>query len=397
MYYEQQAILNALPGSVIYGPGFQYNTNFVPDIVKETFGSDQPDLILCYVNDRRLLGQPMDSATIVRYGLEGDMCIFPTGLERVDIPKIIWINDLWSCTLEEWDRILLGNKFEFALATYSPPFVRDEVFVRFISRRVRSSVRFIPWPRAICPAIYRDYCSDKIYDVTLLGALQPEGIYPLRNLMRRVFATRSDINFFHQDHPGYRYVATENVLVGERYARVINQSKIFATCTSVYRIPIMKLYEALACRSLLLSDAPCGAEFLGLVDGETFASVDNDNFLQKTMWYLANPGEIDRVSKAGMQLFQDRHTTDVRAEEFCEVATALLSGKDPGSYAQLFSPEQAVALDRSVSYWGVRKVPIPSKLANRWTPKKFVRKILSALKKKFTNLRVASDIKGKRE
>lgn len=382
LYYEQQAILNALPGSVIYGPGFQYNTNFVPDIIKETFGGDSPDFIMCYVNERRLLGEPMDDAIIQQYKLTGDMCIFPRGLEKTDVPKIAWINDFWGCTQQEWDQILLGNRFDFAFATYCPPFSRNEVFLRFFSRQVRAAVRFIPWPRAMSPIIYRDYGLDKTYDVTLLGALQPERIYPLRNIMHRTFAARPDINYFHQNHPGYRYVASENALVGEQYAKAINRSKIFATCTSVYRIPIMKLYEVIACRTLLMADPPCGAELLGLVDGETFVAVDKRNFLDKTIWYLSNPDEIERVSSAGMRLFQARHTVDIRAEEFQEITTALLHGRDPGSYAALFSPEQAVALDRFVSYWDLRRVPIPSKLANKWTPTRLARRVLSGLKKR---------------
>ena len=386
LYYEQQAILDALPGSVIYGPGFQYNTNYVPDIIREIFGNDKPDFLLCYVNERRLLGEPLDDCIVRKYNLQGEMRIFPLGLDKVNVPKIAWINDFWGCSPQEWDRILLGNGFQFALATCCPPFTREAVFLRFFSQQVRSTVRFIPWPRAMSPIIYRDYGLEKVYDVTLLGALHPEGFYPLRNRMHRVFAAQSELRYFYQQHPGYRYTGCEHALVGDRYARVINQSRIFATCTSVYRIPIMKVYEALACRSLLLSNAPCGAEFLGLVDGDTFAAVDEHNFLAKARWYLANPDELARVSSNGMHLFQTRHTVDKRAEEFREILSSLLEGREPGSYAALFTREQAVALDRSASWWEIRRVPIPSKMVNRSSYTRAVRRILSGLKKRLLKL-----------
>lgn len=390
LYYEQQAILEAMPGSVIYGPGFIYNTNKVPEIVKETFGDSKPDAIMCYINERRLLGEPLDSETIEKYGLSGDMCVFPRDLNKVDVLKIAWINDFWGCTRDEWDRILLGNGFHFAFATYCPPFGSRKVLAYFFSRRVRESVRFIPWPRAMSPQIYRDYGLPKIYDITLLGAMNPLQCYPLRNLMHKKFSRLPNINYFHQQHPGYRYVDTSQALVGENYAKAINGSKIFATCTSVYRIPLMKLFEAIACKTVLLCDSPHGAEYLGFVDGETYAAVDKNNFLDRTKWLLSHPDEMERISSNGLGLFVARHTVDVRAKEFREIVSDILAGKEPGSYAALWSRQDALNIDRSLHFISFRRVPIPSKMSRRWIGTRLVLGVLKRVKRIFRSLTATS-------
>ncbi|MGQ9455876.1 MAG: glycosyltransferase family protein [Armatimonadota bacterium] len=383
IYYEQQAILDVMPGSVIYGPGFIYNTNKVPEIVKETFGNSRPDAIMCYINERPLLGEPLDKATIEKYGLSGDMRVFPRDLRKVDIPKIAWINDFWHCNRDEWEQILLGNGFQFAFSTYCPPFGRTDVFAHFFSRRVRESVRFIPWPRAMSPEIYRDYGLEKIYDVTLLGALEPSLCYPLRNLMHKKFSSISNIVYFNNPHPGYRYVDPSKALVGENYARAINQSKIFATCTSIYHIPLMKLFEAIACKSALMCDPPCGAEYLGFVDGETYAAVNKSNFLDRTKWLLAHPEEIERISLNGLKLFTSRHTVDIRAREFRQIISSILTGKEPESYAALWSHQDALNIDRSLHFISFRRIPIPSKMSRRWIGVRLALGILRRVKRIF--------------
>ncbi|MHC5199046.1 MAG: hypothetical protein ACYSO1_02870, partial [Planctomycetota bacterium] len=143
VHYEQQAILKQLPGSVICGPGFGYETNSVPDIIRKYFGSDKPDAVFCYVNERRLMGEHLPDAVCQKYGITGDLKVFPRGLAEIsDIPKIAWINDFWHCSRDEWDTILLGNGFDYAFSTYCPPFVKQEVFDSFFSRQVQERVRF---------------------------------------------------------------------------------------------------------------------------------------------------------------------------------------------------------------------------------------------------------------
>jgi len=335
VFYEQQAIAKTMPNSVFYGPGYCYNTNSVPEIIRQTFGEKTPEAVFCYINERRLLDEPLNEEVVSRYGLEGELRYFPKKLNEVRVPKIAWINDFWHCTPQEWEQILIGNGFDVAFATYCPPFVSREIFDSFFSRRVQERVKFIPWPRAVNPEIYKDYNLQKEYDITSLGAMN-ESFYPLRSKMHREFSSMADIRYFHQQHPGYKFISNQGVLAGVEYAKAINRSKIFASCTGKYHIPFIKLYEVMACGTVLMCDKPTGGEYLGLKAGENYAAVSEDNFINIAKQYLSQPQEIDRLARNAKELFLARHTVNVRAEEFKRTISDILRGREPQGWAELW-------------------------------------------------------------
>jgi hypothetical protein len=271
---------------------------------------------------------------IERYGLPEHLRTFPRGLRGIAVPKIAWINDFWHCSRDEWDDILLGNGFDVAFATYCPPFCPRGVFDAFFSRRVQESVRFVPWPRSISPDMFRPAPTPKRWDVTLLGAMDPS-FYHLRRQMHEAFAAQTDFVYFNRSHPGYRFVTDAEALTGASYARVINESRIFASCTGRYQIPFIKLYEVLACRTALMSDMPSGAEHLGLHDGETMLAVSASTFEQVVRCALADEPTLHRIAENGHRLFLARHTVDVRAQEFARTIASLLRGAEPEGWAAL--------------------------------------------------------------
>ena len=335
IFYEQQAIQRLMPQSVFYGPGYRYESNHVQGIVEEVFGHNLPDAIFCYIDERRLLGEPLPQQIVSQYNIKPSLRVFPRGLKDIKVPKIAWINDFWHCSRDEWEEILLGNGFEMAFATYAPPFTSEDIFGQFFSQRVRESVKFVPWPRAIHPAVFRDFGLEKKYDVSLLGA-RDAAFYPLREKMHETFSRQKNLSYFSQSHPGYCYHATGTALTGEAYARVINQSKIFASCTGRYNIPFIKLYEVLACRTVLMCDRPSGAEYLGLMDGENYIAISQNNFLEKAICLLSDRILIDRIANEANALFLSRHTVDVRAREFVKTVHAGLQGKTAEGWASLY-------------------------------------------------------------
>ncbi|MCE5324691.1 glycosyltransferase [bacterium] len=335
LWHLQQKILNLMPGSIIYGPGFQYTNNYVPEIISERFGDCLPDAVFCFITERRLLGEPFDEAHCRRYGLEGDLTVFPRGLKDTKLPKIMWITDFWSCTRDEWDHILLGNGFDFALSTCCPPFGSRAVFDRFFSQRVQEAVRFVPWPHSISTELFRDYGLPKLYDVTLLGLLA-EKYYPLRTAMAKAFADERAITYFSNAHPGYDYISSTEALVGEAYAKVLNQSRIFASCTGIYGIAFQKIYEAMASKAVMLCDRPYGAEYLGFIDRENYLVVTENNFIEVAKHYLRYPDELDRISANGRSLVENCHSVDVRAAEFRDTITSLICREEPTGWAELF-------------------------------------------------------------
>jgi len=332
----QRAVLEQMPGSIAYGPGILYNNNDVAEIVAEVFPDEGPDAVVCQVHGKQLLGMHLEDGVIAGCGIPRDLTVFPVGLERIKAPKILLIGDFWQCKREEWERAILDNGFDYVFMMCCPPFNARHTFDRFFSDRVQEAVRFVPWPHSVTPDVFRDYGLPRAYDVTILGSMY-DLLYPLRIMMRRSFSREKGIDFLTRDHPGYKFVSAEGNLVGESYARVLNQTRIFASCTSIYGIPFQKLYEVAACRSVMMCDRPYGAELLGFVDRETYLSITEDNYVETARHYLAYPEELERIATNAMNVVSFRHTSAVRASEFRETIASLLQGKEPDGWAAMFS------------------------------------------------------------
>lgn len=335
VYHEQQAIREALPSSVFYGPGYEYELNSVPEILEAKGGADSFDAVFCYASEQSLKGGPLAPEVMARHGVPEHLSVFPRGLEKVGLPKILLINDFWHCTREEWDRILIDNGFAYVFATYAAPFVPPRVFEERFSEKVRGSIPFIPWPRSISQKIFRDYGVEKTIDVTLLGA--QGDFYPLRGKMLREFGKMPGIRFFSKEHPGYDFHDPVRALVGKQYAKLLNRTRIFANCTGRFNLPFIKLYEALACRTALLCDPPSGGELLGLRPFENYIPVGPDDFTAAAKAFLDDPERLEAVQRAGCELAGTRHTAEVRAREFAETLQALLAGDRPAHWAR-YSP-----------------------------------------------------------
>ena len=180
----------------------------------------------------------------------------------------------------------------------------------------------------------KHYKLNKEWDIAILGAME-KTFYPFRNLMLETFIKHPDIKLYNKAHPGYRFIKSDNELTGQNYAKLINSSKIFASCTSIFKLPFIKLFEVIASSTALLCDKPNGAEFLGLVDDFNYIPVTHSNFFQKAKYYLNNFGKLDEIAKNALILSQSNHTTEIRAKEFVETINDLYYGKTEGKWLNL--------------------------------------------------------------
>ena len=103
-------------------------------------------------------------------------------------------------------------------------------------------------PHFVNTDIFKDYGLRKRHDILLMGAIS--NVYPLRKKMRLYFKGRK--GFKYRPHPGYTNVGVDSYF-GEKYAKEINRSKIFITDDSILHYPLIKYYEVLACKTLLLA------------------------------------------------------------------------------------------------------------------------------------------------
>jgi hypothetical protein len=308
---------------LIHGPGYDYWTNDVEEVIRRLEGEGRPvDVIVCSPVEKGLLGL-LKPKVMDHYGLTGSMRRFPKGLYKIDhIPKILWINDFWHMSPSEWDLAILGHGFSHVLGAFLPPFVHRGLFEATYSERVRKAVKFHSCPRSVDPEVFKDYGEERSEDVTLLGAME-KPFYGLRAYFHECLLNQTGLKYFNAPHPG-RQFNPRSGLTGEAYARAMARSKVFVACTSRFKLPFAKIFEALACGALLICDRPCGAEQLGLVDGQTYVEVDKHTFLPKLRYYLAHDDKRFKIAEGGKALFLSRHTVGVRAQEVLEILADIL-------------------------------------------------------------------------
>ena len=215
------------------------------------------------------------------------------------------------------------------------PFRRREFYEReqiehlFVHYK-EASLRFIPklkdryiwFPHHVPLTIYKDYGEEREVDILMLGAML-KSVYPERVAFYEML--RNEPGFLYVDHPGYGELKPDELgLTGERYARQIAKAKLFITCDSVEKIPVMKYFESLACKTLLLATGSAELRELGFIDGETFVEIRKDNLLEKVRFYLSNHAERERIIENGYQLIVNRHSTEKRVSDLVNVIERIL-------------------------------------------------------------------------
>lgn len=182
------------------------------------------------------------------------------------------------------------------------------------------------FPHFIHPGIYKDYFLEKDIDLLMIGAVNKT--YPLREKIVNAYA--GDPRFVYYQHPGYRDFTREEEKekrIGVHYAKELNRTKIFFTCPSIYHYPVMKYYEALACKTLLLAPTFKELEDLGFIPDKHFVAINERNFKEKAAYYLANEKERKRITDQGYRFIQENHTVSIRAKQLMEKIESIL-GKE---------------------------------------------------------------------
>lgn len=184
--------------------------------------------------------------------------------------------------------------------------------------------RFIWFPHHVPHDIFKDYGEERVIDVLMMGILL-KGLYPQRTAFYNQL--KSLPGFIYHEHPGYGPLSGQTPrYVGNAYARELARSKIFVTCDSKEKLPLMKYFEALACKTLLVATASSELEDLGFVDGETFVAADEQTIVDKVNHYLAHEKEREKIVEQGYQLILKRHTTVKRTERLMEIFQGETSG-----------------------------------------------------------------------
>lgn len=270
---------------------------------------------------------------IFHYDIAWDYCLAPKidGLRDVEIPTGCYVIDLhWRP--EERKKYIEENNIDLIFSATRHPFLH--VFPEY-----EAKLRWLPW--AINPEVMKDWKLDKTIDALLMGLVyvdktnQGKHQIPIKVPIKGRYAfrdavfneLRDDPRFVFHPHPGHLVKRSNHLMINKRYAKELNQSKIFYTCGSRIEaggVAVLKFFEAPACNTLLLAETNEDVEALGFVDGENFVACTTDNISEKTAYYLANEEERARIARNGYQLVHANHNNQKRAEQFLRYISPLL-------------------------------------------------------------------------
>jgi len=267
------------------------------DILKKM--NFEPDFIL--VNDLR----PTRSPSV-------------TGLKNCPVPFGIIMHDL-HYQIEKRKQFIEENNIQYLFTHYRDTFL--EWYPEYKNR-------MIWFPHYVHIDIFKDYGLPKEIDYLMMGAIHPK-IYPLRTKIAKEMASLP--NFVHYQHPGYMHKKYDenNFLVGSRYAKELNRAKMFFTCDTLYHYPVMKYYETLSCKTLLLASATKEIKDLGFIPGVHFVEVSEENFMRKAKYHLRHYDALGKkIAENGYKMVRENHSVQVRAKQLLEHIEKILKKEE---------------------------------------------------------------------
>jgi hypothetical protein len=236
-----------------------------------------------------------------------------TGLSTVNIPKGIIMYDVHN-RIDERKQYISNNGIQYVFSV-----CRDMFFKHYPEYRTRFG-----WlPHFINPNIFKDYKQPKTINWLLMGVLSNK-YYPLRTKMKQFFDGKK--GFVYHKHPGHRFVkeSEKNIWVGKKYAMELNRAKIFLTCDSIFHIPLLKYYEVLACRTLLLAPASKELRDLGFIPGIHFIPINEENYLRKAVYFLKTEKLRNKIATQGYRMVHKHHTSKARAAQLVRMIEKIV-------------------------------------------------------------------------
>lgn len=236
------------------------------------------------------------------------------GLSNIDIPTGLFVNDVHRFT----------NLRRNYIAKNNIPYLFTVVRDKFIETYPEFKNKMEWFPHFVNIELCKDYQLKKDINLLMMGAVND--FYPLRQKIMKSYEGNAD--FVYHSHPGYRNFSEKEEsqnFIGQMYAKEINRAKILFSCPSILNYPVIKYFEALACKTLLLAPTFKELEDLGFIPGFHFVPIDENNFKEKAAYFLENETQRQKIVEQGYNFVHQRHTVKLRTEQLVGKIESILS------------------------------------------------------------------------
>lgn len=184
---------------------------------------------------------------------------------------------------------------------------------------------WLPWCAPI--HVFKDYGYRRVYDVALLGTVEPS-FYPLRYKIWKALVKRRDMKVYRQPRaPRGYHTDMRTALARENYARALSRCRTAVVTASKLGYATLKYFETMACKTLTLADTPTDAERLHFRAGSNYAQIDSKNFVQKIKYYIEHEDERVRIAQNGYDAIHKHHTCGIRGEQLFNIFEEELNAR----------------------------------------------------------------------
>ena len=185
------------------------------------------------------------------------------------------------------------------------------------------SIRLKYFPMSVNVDVFKDYGYERDIDLCLLGRTSRRW-FPLRTTIYKYYMDGEKYNVFYRVRPKRNWNWDEAALkkhdfvARESFAKLLARCKLWPFGLGITRYPLIKLFEGMASKTLVLSDSPADVERIHLTPDKDFVEINLDNFKEKIDYYLENESERKKIIDSGYKTVHKYHTTRIRARELVD-------------------------------------------------------------------------------
>jgi len=181
---------------------------------------------------------------------------------------------------------------------------------------------FPPWVET---EYYYPSNKPKLYDIVMLGNFSSRRVYPFRFNVLKNLKRAASINgwsYLMKPSPKGRSAFRKidrlydrGEYVGKRYVETLGRSKIMISGSSVYKYPLLRYFEGMACKTCVVGDKPLMFEECGFADHVDYWMTNNKSWIQDVEMLLEDDILREYIAENGHQTVLRRHTAETRAKE----------------------------------------------------------------------------------
>jgi len=225
--------------------------------------------------------------------------------ENITAKKVILIEDQHKSTTLWYINEAKRHNFDIYLLRYKTTSLQEHQWLQY--------EQTIWIPHSINPQLHKDYELPKTRECIIVGATHKD-YYPIRDKAVNELQDQSYFEIIPRPDETTN-TNTKRWPIGKDYTKLLNETKIVITCTSILEYPVIKFFEIAGCNSVVCSNHTSELGELGFIPNENMIEITINDDLSEVIPTWLQSDKLQDVSKAGYDLIHSKHTSQIRAKE----------------------------------------------------------------------------------